>query len=297
MLRFDGRVAVVTGAGRGLGRAHAMTLAARGAAVVVNDLGGELDGTGASAEPADQVVAEIRAAGGTAVADHASVASAAGGAGIVHTALDAFGRLDIVVNNAGTTGGRLPFADISEEQLSRVLGSHLLGTYHVTRAAWDVMARQGYGRVVTTTSGVGLWGMANASTYAAAKMGIVGLSSALAQEGADLGIRVNAVAPVARTRMAGDTFDSFGARFDPELVSAVVAYLAHEDCSLAGRIISAGAGRVAEVFIATGRGLRDAELTPEAVAAHLPDVLSRVDPLVPADALAEVALAAEAAGD
>lgn len=292
MLDFEGQVAVVTGAGRGLGRAHALLLAARGAAVVVNDLGGALDGSGSSSAPADSVVAEIRSAGGQAVADSHSVATSAGGAAIIDKALHEFGRVDVVVNNAGNTGGHPVFGEINDDQLMSVLGVHLFGTFHVTQAAWVPMKEQRYGRVVNTSSGVGYFGLPHATTYAAAKLGIVGLTRSLAIEGAELGVKVNAVAPIARTRMADGVFGELDAHLDPGLVSPVVAYLAHRDCELSGTTLSAGAGRVAELFLGATRGHFDAELTPEDVRDHLAQALDRDGYDVPKDAMAEVAMTA-----
>ncbi|MDF1606508.1 SDR family NAD(P)-dependent oxidoreductase [Nocardioides sp. YIM 152315] len=296
VIGFEGKVAIVTGAGRGLGRSHALLLAERGAAVVVNDLGGALDGSGGSAEPAEAVAAEIRASGGRAVADDHDVASAAGAVAIVDSALEHFGQIDVVVNNAGVTGGRKSFADLSPDEFAAVLGPHLLGTANVTRAAWPAMASRGRGRVVNTTSGVGLWGMSHASAYAAAKMGIVGLTVSLAHEGAEAGIAVNAVAPIARTRMADGVFGSLDPHLDPSLVSSVVAYLAHDECTLSGRVLSAGAGRVAEVFIGTGPGLFDAALTPEELQTHVDRARDRTAYTVPDSAMAEVALTAACHG-
>jgi len=295
MIRFDGQVAIVTGAGRGLGRAHALLLAARGAAVVVNDLGVALDGADPSAEPAVAVAAEIVAAGGSAVADTSDVSASDGGTAIVETALREFGRIDILVNNAGTSGGRLEFGDLDDDRLMSVLGSHLLGAFNVARAAWRPMVRQGYGRIVSTSSGVGLFGMARSTAYAAAEMGIVGLSRSLAVEGEQHGIKVNAVAPIASTRMANGVFGELDKHLDPSLVSSVVAFLAHRDCPVNGRILSAGGGRVAEVFIGTGRGYFNPALMPEDVHAHVAAALDHQDFELPADAMAEVAITASLA--
>ncbi len=291
MLTFDGRVAVVTGAGGGLGRAHARLLAARGAHVVVNDVGVALDGTGGSSGPADAVVAEIRAHGGSAVADTHSVATEEGAAAIVATALDHFGRIDILVNNAGTTG-RTTMADFDVDRFEQATSTHLRGAFWTIKAAWPHLAGQGYGRIVNTSSGVGYFGMGGATVYAAAKMGVDGLTRSLAIEGEPVGIRANCVAPFARTRMAGAVFGELTDRIDPELVSSVVAYLAHEDCTLNGRVLSAGGGRVAEIFVATTTGYFDAGLTPEAVAENLAAATDRAGYAEPADALDEVTILA-----
>ncbi|MFT4286002.1 SDR family NAD(P)-dependent oxidoreductase [Nocardioides sp.] len=292
MLNFEDKVALVTGAGRGLGRAHALLLASRGAAVVVNDYGGALDGSDPSSAPAESVVAEIRAAGGRAVASTESVATSAGARAIVDTALSEFGRVDIVVNNAGNTGGRPTFGEIADDVAEAMIGVHLFGTLHVTQAAWSHMKEQGYGRVVNTTSGVGLFGKMKSTTYGAAKLGIVGLSASLAIEAEEFGIRVNCVAPIASTRMASDVFGALDKHLDPALVSPAVAYLAHESCPLNGRVLSVGGGRVAEVFFGTAPGYFDPELTPEGVRDNLDQVLDHGAYVVPTDAMAEVGITA-----
>ncbi|WP_240436867.1 SDR family NAD(P)-dependent oxidoreductase [Streptomyces sporangiiformans] len=207
-LRFDGRVAIVTGAGGGLGREHALLLASRGARVVVNDIGGSMAGEGVDDAPAAAVVEAIRERGGQAVADSHSVATPEGGRDVVRTALDAYDRIDIVVNNAGILRDK-PFHEMTPDQLDPVIDVHLKGAFHVTVPAWSVMREQGYGRVVNTTSAAGLLGSARKSGYGAAKAGLLGFTRVLAVEGAAHGIRVNAVAPVAATRMlAGSLADA-----------------------------------------------------------------------------------------
>ncbi|GAA4994900.1 SDR family NAD(P)-dependent oxidoreductase [Yinghuangia aomiensis] len=295
-MKLTGKVAIVTGAGRGLGRAHALMLASLGAAVVVNDLGAELDGSGGSADAAESVAAEIIAAGGTAVANPDSVATSAGAAAIVETALRAFGRLDILVNNAGTTGGLVEFGDLDDDRLMSVLGSHLIGCFNVSRAVWRPMAAQGYGRIVNTTSGVGLFGMGRGVAYAAAKMGIVGLTRSLAIEGAAHGIKVNAIAPIAATRMAGPVFGALDEHLDPARVSPVVAYLAHADCRITGRVFSVGGGRVGEVFFGAADGYFNPELTPDDVAANLDAALDHTAFVLPTDAMDEVDITARMHG-
>src|SRR6185437_6308184 len=199
-LAFDGEVAIVTGAGNGLGRAHALELASRGARVVVNDTGGDVEGNGLGSSVAQAVVDQIAAAGGEAVADHHSVADPAGAQAIVQAALDTFGQLDIVVNNAGILRDG-SFAKLTPDRVDPVFDVHLRGAFHVTRPAWEIMRGRKYGRIINTSSGSGLFGNYGQANYAAAKMGLIGLTRVLAIEGERLGIRVNAIAPIARSRM------------------------------------------------------------------------------------------------
>jgi NAD(P)-dependent dehydrogenase (short-subunit alcohol dehydrogenase family) len=266
-LGFDGKVAIITGSGGGLGREHALLLASRGALVVVNDLGGAVDGSGSDKGAAERMVEEIKGLGGEAVADTNSVASPEGGKAIVQTAVDAFGRVDIVVNNAGILRDK-SFHNMTPEMWSAVIDVHLNGAYNVTSAAWPHMREQGYGRVVSTASGAGIFGNFGQANYGAAKMGLVGFTRVLAQEGAKYNIRANAIAPVALTRMTEDILGDFGQRLQPALVSPVVVYLCHESCEATGRIFSVAGGRVAEVFIGEGPGYTDAELSPESIAAN-----------------------------
>ena len=252
---FDGRVAIVTGAGGGLGRQHALLLASRGAKVVVNDLGGRRDGSGGGSQMADQVVQEIVDAGGQAVADYDGVHTWEGGQRIVQTAIDAFGRVDIVVNNAGILRD-VSFAKLEEEQLDLVLKVHLYGAFHVTRAAWPHLREQGYGRVINTTSGSGLYGNFGQSNYSAAKLGQVGLTRTLAHEGAKYGINANVIAPIAKSRMTEDVMpEQLLERLEPEYVSPLVGYLASETCQDTGRIYSVGGGYIARVAILEGEGV------------------------------------------
>ena len=252
---FDGRVAIVTGAGGGLGRQHALLLASRGAKVVVNDLGGGRDGSGGGSQMADQVVQEIVDAGGQAVADYDGVHTWEGGQRIVQTAIDAFGRVDIVVNNAGILRD-VSFAKLEEEQLDLVLKVHLYGAFHVTRAAWPHLREQGYGRVINTTSGSGLYGNFGQSNYSAAKLGQVGLTRTLAHEGAKYGINANVIAPIAKSRMTEDVMpEQLLERLEPEYVSPLVGYLASETCQDTGRIYSVGGGYIARVAILEGEGV------------------------------------------
>jgi NAD(P)-dependent dehydrogenase (short-subunit alcohol dehydrogenase family) len=271
-LRFDGRVAVVTGAGRGIGRAYALLLAERGASVVVNDLGSSIGGDGEDAGPASEVVAEIVAAGGAAVADAHDVATAGGSQALVDTAIERFGRVDVLVNNAGIIRwAGLPDADL--DNLEQHLAVHVAGSFNTTRAAWPHFVEQGYGRIVMTTS-AGMFGLPKNLGYATAKGGVVGMTRSLTVAGAKHGITVNLIAPAAMTRMAGPAGDDPAAAEDdpmaPHLVAPMVAYLAHEDCPVSGEIYAAGAGRFARIFIASTVGYvqQDPEPTVEDVAAN-----------------------------
>jgi NAD(P)-dependent dehydrogenase (short-subunit alcohol dehydrogenase family) len=264
---FEGRVAVVTGAGGGLGRSHALLLASRGAKVVVNDLGGTRSGEGGGSEMADQVVEEIEAAGGEAVANYDGVHTWEGGESIVQSALDAFGRVDIVVNNAGILRDT-SFAKLDEAALDMVVKVHLYGGFHVARAAWPHLRENNYGRVINTTSGSGLYGNFGQSNYSAAKLGLVGLTRTLAIEGAKYNITSNVIAPVAASRMTEDIMPpKLLERLEPEYVSPLVAYLASEACTDTGRIYSVGGGYMARVAILEGEGATfDAVPTPDDVA-------------------------------
>ncbi|MDQ6782107.1 MAG: SDR family oxidoreductase [Actinomycetota bacterium] len=263
-LGFDNKVAIVTGAGGGLGRHHALLLAARGARVVVNDLGGSVRGDGSDKGPAETVVGEINGQGGEAVADASSVATPEGGEALVKAAIDAFGRVDIVINNAGILRDKT-FHNMTPDLLEPVIDVHLKGAFYVTRPAWVKMREQGYGRVVNTSSNSGILGNFGQSNYGAAKMGVVGLTRVLAAEGAKYNIRVNAVAPIARTRMTEDLLGDAASRLDPEAVTPVVAWLAHEDVPVTGEVYSVGGGRVARFFIGMTEGYFDPKLSVESV--------------------------------
>lgn len=263
-LTYDGKVAVITGAGGGLGRQHALLLASRGALVVVNDLGGSVTGTGADASAAQKVVDEIRAAGGEAVANHDSVATPDGGEAIIQTAIDAYGRVDIVINNAGILRDKT-FHNMTPDLVDPVIDVHLKGAFNVTKPAWIRMREQGYGRVVSTSSAAGIFGNFGQANYGAAKMGLVGFTRVLAAEGAKYNIKANAIAPLALTRMTETLMGALGEKLDPALVTPVVAWLAHEDCDVSGEIYSVGGGRVARVFIGETQGFTKKGLTLEDV--------------------------------
>ncbi len=286
---FDGKVAVITGAGGGLGRQHALLLASRGALVVVNDLGGAVDGTGSDKGAAERVVDEIRALGGEAVADTNSVATPEGGAAVVATAVEAFGTVDIVVNNAGILRDKA-FHNLEPDLLDPVIDVHLKGAFHVTRPAWRIMRERGYGRIVSTSSAAGLFGNFGQTNYGAAKMGLVGLTRVLAVEGARYGIKANAIAPLALTRMTESIMGALGDKLDPALVSPLVAFLAHGDCPVSGQVFSVGGGRVAHVFIGETAGWSDPQLTPESLRDHWGEVVDAAGYATPADLAEETAL-------
>jgi NAD(P)-dependent dehydrogenase (short-subunit alcohol dehydrogenase family) len=279
---FDGKVAIITGAGGGLGRQHALLMASRGALVVVNDLGGAVDGTGSDKGAAERVVDEIRALGGEAAADTSSVATPEGGAAIVQTAIDAFGRVDIVINNAGILRDRA-FHNMEPDLVDPVLDVHLRGAFNVTRPAFVHMREQGYGRIVSTSSAAGLFGNFGQTNYGAAKMGLVGLTRVLAVEGAKYNIKANAIAPLALTRMTENIMGGLGDKLDPGLVSPLVAFLASDACDATGRVFSVGGGRVAEVFIAETKGFVQADLTPEAIRDHWDTITDRAGYAVPSN--------------
>jgi NAD(P)-dependent dehydrogenase (short-subunit alcohol dehydrogenase family) len=288
-IAFEGRAVIVTGAGNGLGRSHALELARRGARVVVNDLGGAMDGSGSSAKAADRVVEEIRAQGGTAVANHDSVASSAGGRRIVETCLDAFGRLDALINNAGNLR-YAPFDALGDDDVDALLDTHLKGAFNVSRPAFRHMRASGYGRFVFTSSGAGLFGNANQAHYMAAKAGLLGLNHALAIEGEALGIRSNCILPVAHTRMAEGTAltnlrprdaarmtgaGKFAERMRPEFVTPLVIYLASQACGVTQQLFSAAFGRYARAFVGVTRGWYGPPAAPasaEDVRDHLTEI-------------------------
>jgi NAD(P)-dependent dehydrogenase (short-subunit alcohol dehydrogenase family) len=254
-IRFDGRVAIVTGAGGGLGRAYARTLAARGARVVVNDIGGAVDGSGASKGPAQDVVDEIVAAGGAAIANTDSVAERDSAAAIVAAAVDAWGKVDIVINNAGIVRDKA-FHNMTLDDFEFVVRVHLLGSAYVSHAAFPIMRANNYGRILMATSSTGLYGNFGQANYGAAKAGMVGLVHTLKIEGARFNINVNAIAPLALTRMSETAPIFDGADAAPDQVAAMAGYLVSEDCTATGGIFAATAGYYSSVRFVEGKGVR-----------------------------------------
>jgi NAD(P)-dependent dehydrogenase (short-subunit alcohol dehydrogenase family) len=250
-----------------------MLLASRGAKVVVNDLGGNTDGTGSSQTPAQEVVDEIKAAGGEAVADYNNVATVETAEAVIKTAMDAYGRVDILVNNAGILRDK-SFKNMTPEMYEAVINVHLFGTVWMCRAVWPIMyEQQKYGRIINTTSAASL-GNFGQTNYSAAKAGIIGFSKSLAQEGAKHNVKVNILAPMARTRMTEDLLGPMAKNLHPELVSPVIGYCAHESCKTSGEVFSAGGGRVGRIFYGVTPGIYDRELSPETVRDQLDKILS-----------------------
>ncbi|MEN8233320.1 MAG: SDR family NAD(P)-dependent oxidoreductase [Actinomycetota bacterium] len=293
MIDFQDRVAVVTGAGGGLGREYALLLAGRGAAVVVNDLGGSVHGEGADATAADAVVEEIHSNGGRAVAEHSSVADPEGGAAIIERAVDTFGRIDIVISNAGILRDRT-LANMEVGDLRSVLAVHLEGAFYVTMPAFRLMKEQQYGRIVYASSGAGVFGNFGQTNYAAAKSGLVGLMNALKLEGTKHNVLVNAVAPIAHTRMSEEILGEMAEKFDPASVAPVVAYLSSEENTHTGELWSVGGGSVSRIFTGLCEGYfkhpdHEGPLTIEDVADHVGDVRIEDGYIVPFSARDELA--------
>jgi NAD(P)-dependent dehydrogenase (short-subunit alcohol dehydrogenase family) len=312
-LRFDGQVAVITGAGGGLGKQYALLLASRGARIVVNDTGGSVTGDGSDVASAEAAAQEIRLLGGQAVADIHSVASPEGGQAIIDTALRAWGRVDVVINNAGIVGDA-PFEDMTAGRLEPLIDVHLKGAFYVTRPAWTVMRQRRYGRIVNTCSAAGILGSERMSNYGAAKTGLIGFTRVLAAEGAGHNIRVNAIAPIAFTRMLAhsvegatgqraaendataqevldDLVGQYLRKLDPALVAPVVAFLAHADCPVSGEIYTVGAGHVARFFVGRTKGFHRPTLSAEDVRDHLEQIRDEAGytvPRGPADEMTEL---------
>jgi NAD(P)-dependent dehydrogenase (short-subunit alcohol dehydrogenase family) len=280
-LRFDDRVAVITGAGRGLGRAYALLLASRGARVVVNDPGGSLQGDGFDAGPAEETARAIRATGGEAVASTASVATPEGGRAIIQSALDHYGRIDALIHNAGIVRAA-SLKEMTHEEFDSVLDVHLRGAFHVVRPCFPLMCSAGYGRIVLTSSIGGLYGNHRQANYGVAKAGLIGLSNVVALEGAAEGVKCNVIVPGAVTRMAEGLDTSAYPPMSPELVAPVVAWLAHESCSITGEMVVSIAGRVARAFFAETRGVYRDPWSIEAVGEQLDAIRDPKDPFVAA---------------
>lgn len=303
-ISFNGRVAVVTGAGGGLGRGYALEIAKRGGSVLVNDLGGDVAGTGAgSASMADGVVDEIRANGGQAIANYDSVATSAGGAAIIAAAIKEFGHVDIVINNAGNLRNAM-LEDANEDDRTALWAVHLHGAFNVTQPAYREMTKRGYGRIVLTSSPAGLFGNADQSVYMAAKTGLIGLMRAVAVEGAQRGIRCNMLSPTAASRMAGKLdpekleammklVGPFAEAMTPEFVTPMVTYLASEACSTTGEIYAATGGRFSRVFVGLTPGWvgpRDHPATAEQVATNIDEIRNLTGFAVPSHLVEEFQL-------
>ena len=281
-IRFDDRVAVITGAGGGLGRTYALEFARRGGKVVVNDLGGASDGSGGGTSMADKVVKEIEQAGGTAVSNYDSVSTPEGGESIIQTALDAFGQVDIVVNNAGILRDK-SFVKLTPAELEIVLDVHLKGAFFVSQPAFRAMKERGYGRFIHTASAAGIFGNFGQSNYGAAKMGLVGLSNVLAVEGAKYNIKSNVIAPIAKTRLTEDLLGPMADRLDPGKVTPLVVYLCSEQNQESHAIYSVGGGRYARIFVglAPGWTKKDGDASAEEIQAHFAQIHEPGDYVIP----------------
>jgi NAD(P)-dependent dehydrogenase (short-subunit alcohol dehydrogenase family) len=280
-LRFDDRVAVVTGAGRGLGRTYALLLASKGAKVIVNDTGAELNGEGGDTAPAEQVVDEINSAGGEAFACMQSVSTPEGGQAIIDEACQRYGRIDILVANAGNLRyGSMK--TISREDFESVIDVHLWGTYNVTRPAFPLMCRAGYGRIVLTSSISGLYSnLRGVANYAMAKTSMIGLNNVLALEGAEEGVKCNIVAPGSVTRMGGAVDQTgYPETMGPEMIAPLVAWLSHEKCSISGEILTSIAGRIAKIFLSETRGVYRRKWTIDEVAEQMDQIRSTASPVI-----------------
>ena len=291
---FENRTVIVTGAGNGLGKAYALDLGSRGAKVVVNDLGGAVDGSGSGSTRADEVVNEIIANGGEAVANYDSVATKEGGASIVQTAIDNFGTVDAVVNNAGILRDK-SFAKMEEEDLNAIIDVHLKGTFFVCQPAFIQMKEQGYGRFVNVSSPSGLFGNFGQLNYGAAKMGIVGLTNVLAIEGAKYNIKANVIAPNAATRMTEELFgEDMSKLLTVDNITPLVVYLASEQCEVTHEIFSAGGGRFARIGISTDVGYFNASAKAEDIFANIGEIRDLSNPIYPTSLADELPLFNEA---
>jgi NAD(P)-dependent dehydrogenase (short-subunit alcohol dehydrogenase family) len=298
-LRFDEQIAVITGAGGGLGKQYALLLASRGARIVVNDTGASVTGDGSNTGAADAAAAEIRDLGGQAVADSHSVASPDGGQAIIDAALNTWGRVDILINNAGIVRDA-PFEEMTADRLEPLLDVHLRGAFYVTRPAWKVMREQGYGRILNTCSAAGILGANGMSNYGSAKTGLIGLTRVLAAEAGSENIKINAIAPIAYTRMLAHSVDGveqpddpsaqavlndlvsqYLQRLDPALVAPVAAFLTHPDCPVSGEIYTVGAGHVSRFFIGRTKGFYSPTLSIEDVRDHLDTIRDEAGYTVP----------------
>jgi NAD(P)-dependent dehydrogenase (short-subunit alcohol dehydrogenase family) len=297
ILRFDGRVALVTGAGRGMGREHALLLARRGAEVVVSDRGTDVKGFGADAGPANEVAAEIELSGGTAVAYSGDLASEDGARGAVRMAMEVFGRIDLLVHSAGFSDGVKRFENETLERFDHQMGVNARAFFGLVQECWATMKERQYGRIVATASSA-LYGIPFGIPYSTAKASYIGLVRGLAREGADLGIRVNAIEPSGLTRMAEKFAASepelgqwFAATMRPELVAPVVAYLSHETCEATGEFFVVGGGRVARTVLGETQGFCDPNLTPEAIRDHIDEVMAQGPAAYPAEMMDSLRLA------
>lgn len=291
---FENRTVIVTGAGNGLGKAYALDLGSRGAKVVVNDLGGAVDGSGSGSTPADEVVNEIISNGGEAVANYDSVATKEGGESIVQTAIDNFGTVDAVVNNAGILRDK-SFAKMEEDDLNAIIDVHLKGTFFVCQPAFIQMKEQGYGRFVNVSSPSGLFGNFGQLNYGAAKMGIVGLTNVLAIEGAKYNIKANVIAPNAATRMTEELFgEDMSKLLTVDNITPLVVYLASEQCEITHEIFSAGGGRFARIGISTDVGYFNANAKAEDIFANIDEIRDLSNSIYPTSLADELPLFNEA---
>ena len=279
-MSFEGRVAIVTGAGRGMGREYALALGARGASVLVNDVGSTVEGRGSSAEVADETASEIRSRGGVAVANSSSVASVEGAQDIARRAMEEFGRVDILINNAGIMDLR-PLVETDLDTLERHLDVHVKGSVLTAQAVWPHMVERGYGRIVNTTS-AGIYGYPGAAAYGSAKGAVLALTRCLAVEGEPHGIKVNIISPFARTRMGTEDLPGAGETRD---VAPAVLYLAHEDAAITGEVLFASGGRVARICLAETVGIRSGDLTAEVVRDHINQIMDVTSATYPTSAV------------